>query len=62
MSVGVIGKLNDYIGNTWSYTINNKTIESKGYIKGKVIRVLDIEEKTSIINAIADEIYKGVYF
>ena len=48
--------------NTWSYTINNKTIESKGYIKGKIIRVLDIDEKTGIIDAIGQEIYKGVYF
>lgn len=62
MSVGTIGKISDYIGNTWSYTINNKTIESKGYIKGKIIRVLDIDEKTGIINAIGEEIYKGVYF
>ena len=62
MSVGTIGKISDYIGNTWSYTINGKTIESKGYIKGKIIRVLDIDEKTGIINAIGDEIYKGVYF
>lgn len=62
MSVGTIGKISDYIGNTWSYTINGKTIESKGYIKGRIIRVLDIDEKTGIIDAIGQEIYKGVYF
>lgn len=64
MTVGVIGKISEYLGNTWSATINNTTIESKGYIKGSIIRLEgdEIEEEFHLINAIADEIFKGVFF
>ena len=65
MSVGAIGTIGNYIGNTWSY--NN--IESKGYIKGQLIRMeFPAEHKSNlhaedyrIVNAISGELYKGVY-
>lgn len=57
MSVGVIGKIIDYIDNTWSY----QDIESKGYIKGKLIRLETINDDYHIINALAGELNKGVY-
>ena len=62
MTVGVIGKISDYLGNDWSYTINNKTIESKGYIKGALIRLDEVTDEYHLANAIANEINKGVYF
>ena len=56
MTVMAIGKLKDYVGNSWSY----KNITSKGYIKGSLIR-LDINDDFHLLNEIANEIYKGVY-
>ena len=58
MTVMAIGKINDYIGNSWSYD----GIESKGYIKGQLIRLETIDEDFHLINAIAGELNKGVYF
>lgn len=57
MTVGVIGKIEDYLDNSWSYN----SIEDKGYIKGKLIRIENIADDTHMANAIADELYKGVY-
>nr|DAK75616.1 MAG TPA: hypothetical protein [Caudoviricetes sp.] len=58
MSVGVIGKISDYIYNSWSY----EDITDKGYIKAQIIRLENIADDTHLLNAIAEEIYKGVYF
>lgn len=57
MTVGVIGKLEIYIGNNWTYD----DIEDKGYIKASLIRLEGVEDDTHLLNAIADELYKGVY-
>lgn len=61
MSVGVIGTINQFIENKWSYTINNKTIESKGYIKGQLIRLEGTEDDYHLVNSLAGELNKGVY-
>ena len=58
MTVMAIGKLRGYIGNNWEYN----GIKSKGYIKGSIIRIENISEDTHYFNAIADEIFKGVYY
>ena len=58
MSVGAIGTIANYIGNNWSY--NN--IKSKGYIKGAIIRIENLEDEFHLLKSISDEIYKGVYF
>jgi hypothetical protein len=57
MTVMRIGKMSEFIGNTWEYN----TIESKGYIKGKLIRFNDDGEDFHVVNSIADELFKGVY-
>lgn len=60
MSVGVIGKITDYIGNSFSY----KDVTDKGYIKGKIIRLEganDIDD-THLQAIIVEEINKGWYF
>lgn len=59
MSVGTIGKISDYIGNTWNY--KNK-IFSRNYIKGALIKIENVSEDFHILNAISEEINKGVYF
>ena len=57
MTVGVIGKISDYLDNNWSYG----DITDKGYIKGQVIRLEGIADDTHMLNAIANELNKGVY-
>lgn len=58
MSVGVIGLISDYIYNSWSY----EDITDKGYIKAQIIRLEHIADDTHLLNAISEELYKGVYF
>ena len=57
MTVGAIGTINDYINNTWTYG----NITDKGYIKGQLIRVEGLDNDTHVLNAIANELNKGVY-
>lgn len=57
MTVMRTGTMSEFIGNTWEYN----TIESKGYIKGKLIRFNDEGEDFHVVNSIADELFKGVY-
>ena len=57
MTVGVIGQIQDYITNSWSYN----DITDKGYIKARLIRFDDANEDFHNVNAIADELLKGVY-
>ena len=67
MTVMAIGKIKDYLEYSWSYTYRNEkggtsTIGSKGYIKGKIIRMQDLEDEYHLVKEIANEINKGVYF
>lgn len=57
MTVMRIGTINEFIGNTWSY----KGITSKGYIKGKLIRLETINDDYHIVNALSGELNKGVF-
>lgn len=41
--------------------IQNFIREEETYIKGKIIRLLDVDEPTNVLNEIANEINKGVY-
>lgn len=52
-----IGTISDFIGNTWSY----QDIESKGYIKGKLIRLETLNDDYHIVNALSGELDKGVF-
>ena len=49
MTVMAIGRITDYLQNDYSY------------IKGQIIRLDDLSESFDIVNAIADEINKGVF-
>ena len=57
MTVMAIGKISDYLGNNWTYN----GISSKGYIKGKIIRLNIPGQDFHLINEISGEIFKGVY-
>lgn len=59
MTVMAIGRIFDYIPNTWSYG----DITDKGYIKGKIIRLNDDRIDDAGLQAtIIEEINKGWYF
>ena len=57
MTVMAIGKISDFIGNTWAF----EDLKDKGYIKAQLIR-LENDENYQIVNSIAGELSKGVYF
>lgn len=58
MSVGVINKPINYIGNSWSYG----NITDKGYIKAKLIHFDDPEaDDFHIVNSLGEELNMGVY-
>lgn len=62
MTVMAIGKISDYISNSWTCQINDNTfINDKGYVKGQLIRI-DIDDDYHKVTQIADELNKGVYF
>ena len=58
MTVGVIGQVQEYAFNTWSY----KNIVSRNFVKCRLIRLEDIKDDTHLIDAISNELNKGVYF
>lgn len=57
MSVGIIDKISNYIGNIFTYG----DITDKGYIKGKLIRI-DIKDDYHLVQDITDELNRGWYF
>ena len=57
MTVMRIGMMGEFVGNNWSYG----DIESKGYIKGKLIRLETIDDDYHLVNALSGELDKGVY-
>lgn len=57
MSVGIVDKIENYLGNTFTYG----DITDKGYIKGKLIRI-NISDDYHLVQDIADELNKGWYF
>ena len=58
MSVYIIGKPSTYVSNKWTYD----NIESKGYLKAKLIRLPNAGESYRIINEISGELDKGAYY
>lgn len=58
MTVMTIGRIGEYINNSWNY----EEIKSKGYIKGRLIRIENVNDDFHLVNAIADEVYKGAYY
>lgn len=63
MTLMCIGKIKDYINNTWSYKNRRTEIFSKGYVKGQLIRLEEtgINEEFHLVKEISNELYKGVY-
>ena len=58
MTIGVIGKVQDYAFNTWSY----KDIVSRNFVKCRLIRLENVKDDAHTFDAISNELNKGVYF
>lgn len=58
MTLMRIGKIKDYIDNTWKY---NEVI-ARNYIKAKIIKCEGLEDEYHIANTISKELNKGIYF
>lgn len=62
MTVMVIDKPSKYINNNWTRTMSDDTVlEQKGYIKGSIIRIENLNDEFHLLKSISDEFYKGVY-
>ena len=58
MTLGIIAKPINYIGNSWSYG----DIADKGYIKAKLIHFDDPEaDDFHLVNSLGEELNMGVY-
>jgi hypothetical protein len=64
MTVMAIGRIADYVGNSWTCKVNDNTsISDKGYIKGQLIRLeSDNIDDAHLQTTIIEEINKGWYF
>ena len=58
MTIMRVGVLADYISNIWSW----EDIAAQNYIKGKVIKLSDIDDDSHVANTIAKELNQGLYF
>ena len=58
MTVGAIGKLKDYIKNTWQYN----DVYARNFIKGTFLKLKDLFEDYHYLNALNEELNIGVYF
>ena len=63
MTVGRIDSIINFINNSWEYAVSTEeVITDQGYIKAKIIRIDGIADDFHLLNAISDELNKGVYF
>ena len=63
MTVGRIDSIINFINNSWKYDVSTEeVITDQGYIKAKLIRIDGINDDFHLLNAISDELNKGVYF
>lgn len=62
MTTMVIDKPSNYINNHWTYELKDSSnVKSKGYIKGSIIRLENLEDDFHLVKSISDEFFKGVY-
>lgn len=58
MNVGIIGTLQEYISNSWSY----KDIQARKYIRGVFTQIKGINDDFHLLNTINQELQRGIYF
>lgn len=62
MTVGVIDTLDKYIDNTWSGTVGSTRYNYQGYVKGKPIRLLGLNDESHYASTLSQEMVSGVYW
>ena len=62
MTVGVVDTLDKYINNTWSGTVGSTRYNYQGYVKGKPIRLLGLNDESHYASTLAQEMVSGVYW
>lgn len=58
MNVGVVGTLQEYISNSWSY----KGIQARKYIRGVFTQIKGISDDFHLLSTINQELQRGIYF
>lgn len=62
MTVGVVDTLDKYINNTWSGTVGSTRYNYQGYVKGKPIRLIGLNDESHYASTLAQEMVSGVYW
>lgn len=58
MNVGIIGTLQEFLSNSWSY----KDIQARKYIRGVFTQIKGINDDFHLLNTINQELSRGIYF
>lgn len=62
MTIGVVDTLDKYINNTWSGTVGSTRYNYQGYVKGKPIRLIGLNDESHYASTLAQEMVSGVYW
>ena len=62
MTVGVVDTLDKYIDNTWSGTVGSTRYNYQGYVKGKPIRLIGLNDESHYASTLSQEMNSGVYW
>ena len=58
MNVGIIGTLQEFLSNSWSY----RDIQARKYIRGVFTQIKGINDDFHLLNTINQELSRGIYF
>lgn len=62
MTIGVVDTLDKYINNTWSCTVGSTTYNYQHYVKGKPIKLEDLNDESHYAATLSQEMVSGVYW
>ena len=62
MTIGVIDTLDKYIDNTWSGEVGSTRYNYQGYVKGKPIRLIGLNDESHYASTLSQEMVSGVYW
>lgn len=61
MTVGVIGKIADYVNINWTHVVEGKGFTDKGFIKAVPLQLYNLSDDYHMATTIADELKLGIY-
>lgn len=62
MTIGVVDTLEKYINNSWSCTVGSTTYNYQHYVKGKPIKLEDLNDESHYASTLSQEMVSGVYW